>query len=406
LLAATIPASAVSPRPTTAPARAKPPATACYPHAFLTPAEEFEDVSRGNPKPFTLKGDALLAARLTPDTWRLEISADKTVNEVVKEPATAAKSLTIADGTALTLDALLELGKKHEVRFLKAMQCLNLATPLGQGLWEGVPLRDVVRLCGKMSGVRRVYYWGFHNNDPKQLFQSSLSYTQVMETPPGELPAFIAYRLNGAPIPLIRGGPVRMIVPWAHGFKSIKWLQSIVLTNDFKANDTYANANNDPESHLKTAAYLDDMPVKFAVGQPVFVSGLGIAGLSGLKRVEYWVRRNEKNAAALADDDPAWDSAEWIECRLDDPPADWSTILPTGVSSKEILGFDPKTGVPATWPLRYSMVSWTASIKGLSPGRYEVRARAVDLNGFAQPEPRPIQKTGKNAVQMRRFEVG
>jgi hypothetical protein len=34
-----------------------------------------------------------------------------------------------------------------------------------------------------------------------------------------------------------------------------------------------------------------------------------------------------------------------------------------------------------------------------------VRARAVDLNGFAQPEPRPNQKTGMNALELREFEV-
>src|SRR6185295_14535780 len=139
--------------------------------------------------------------------------------------------------------------------------------------------------------VRRVHYRGFHNNDPKQLFRSSLSYAQAMETPPGELPAFLAYRLNGEPIPLLRGGPVRMVIPWAHGFKSVKWLQHITLTNDYRANDTYALANNDPESHLKTAAYLDDLAGKFSAGQPVFVSGLAMCGWSGLKRVEYWLRR-------------------------------------------------------------------------------------------------------------------
>lgn len=69
------------------------------------------------------------------------------------------------------------------------------------------------------------------------------------------------------------------------------------------------------------------------------------------------------------------------------------------MSSKQILGFDSKTGRPATWPLPYSIVSWSASIKGLTPGKYEVRALVVDLNDYAQPEPRPIQKTGKNAIQ-------
>ncbi len=371
------------------------------PHPLLTPADKFRDVSRGNPKPHTLTGDALVRARLTPETWRLEITADDAPNPLIKDQAGLSKPRTLADGTALDLPALLELGKKHEAKFLKAMQCLNIPTPLGQGLWEGVLLRDVLRLCGTMRNVRRVYYWGFHNSDPMQLFQSSLSYTQAMETPPGELPAFLAYRLNGEPIPLIRGGPVRMVIPWAHGFKSIKWLQRIVVTNDYKANDTYAEQNNDPESHLKTAAYLDDFPSRIPAGQPTTVSGLVISGLSGLKRVEYSLSGRNQPPAALAADD----TEQWIGCRLEDPPNDWSSVLPAGVSSRQILGFDPKTGQPATWPLRYSMISWSATLKGLTPGKYALRARAVDLNDFAQPEPRPNQKTGQNALEVREFEV-
>jgi DMSO/TMAO reductase YedYZ molybdopterin-dependent catalytic subunit len=373
------------------------PATAAEPtHPFLTPAADFQDVSRGNPKPYTLTGEALVQARLTPESWRLEVTADEAPKEGIKEVARIGRPLT------LDFAALSELGKKHGVKFLKAMQCLNIATPLGQGLWEGVPLRDVLRLCGPMSNVRRVFYSGFHNDDPKQLFQSSLSYSQVMETPPGELPVFIAYRLNGEPLPLERGGPVRMVVPWAHGFKSIKWLQQIVLTNDYRANDTYAEKNNDPESHLKTAAYVDDLAQKFPARAPVSVGGLAIAGWSGLQRVEYWLR---EAAPDLAEDDPAWESAKWIACQLAEPPADWGRVLPDGVSSREVLGFDRQTSQPLTWPLRYSMVAWSVTLRDLAPGRYEIRARAVDLNGFAQPEPRSIAKSGRNAIQVRRFEI-
>ena len=99
-----------------------------------------------------------------------------------------------------------------------------------------------------------------------------------------------------------------MVVPWAHGFKSIKWLQRIVLTNDYQANDTYALQNNDPESPLKTAAYLDEMPARFAAGQPVTAGGLVISGLSGLQRVEYWLRAAEDGD--LAEDNPAWEKAQ------------------------------------------------------------------------------------------------
>ncbi len=327
-------------------AAVNPPSSPVSSHPFLTPAADFEDVSRGNPKPFTLQGDALVEARLTPETWRLEITADETLNEPVQQAAAIARALTLADGTALTLAALQELGKEHSVKYLKAMQCLNISTPLGQGLWEGVPLRDVLRLCGKIHDVRRIYYWGFHNNDPTQLFRSSLSYTQAMETPPGELPPFLAYRLNGEPIPLPRGGPVRMIVPWAHGFKSIKWLQQIVLTNDFRANDTYANANNDPESHLKTAAYLDAGSERIPPGQAVIVSGLAISGLSGLQRVECALRALDANPGEGNEDDPDGERGLWIAAQIADPPADWSTVLPPGVSARDVLGFDQKTGQP------------------------------------------------------------
>jgi hypothetical protein len=87
------------------------------------------------------------------------------------------------------------------------------------------------------------------------------------------------------------------------------------------------------------------------------------------------------------------------------PPDDWDAILPAGVSSKDVWGFDPATGKPRSWPLPFSMVPWTARLEGLKPGSYEFRVRTVDLNGFAQPEPRPYQKSGMNAVPCRNLVV-
>lgn len=376
-------------------------------HPILTPDLDFYDVSRGTPKPHSLVGEALIEARLTPDTWRCEITADAFVEDPhTKVPAMLQKSLTLADGTALDLPTLMELGKKHEVHFLKAMQCLNIDTPLGQGVWTGVPLREVLKLCGKMNNVRRIYFWGYHNHDPKQVFKSSVSYTQCFETAPGDLPVFLAYRVNGEPLSLQRGGPVRMIVPWSHGYKSIKWLQHIFVTNDPRNNDTYSSGNNDPDSFLKTAAYVDKSVdgQKIPAGQPVFVTGQVISGLSGVQRVEYWLRRIEGEPQPLADDAEELLNAPWQPCELEAQP-DWKSVLAKGIDPRRVLAFDAKQGAPLTWPPRYGMCSYHATIIGLKPGRYEVRARSVDMNGFAQPEPRPLQKTGKNGIQVRRFEV-
>src|SRR5689334_23257498 len=86
------------------------------PRPFLTPSDKFRDVSRGNPKPHTLKGDALVQARLTPESWRLEITADQAPHATIKDRAAIGRPLTLADGTALDLPALQELGRKHGVK--------------------------------------------------------------------------------------------------------------------------------------------------------------------------------------------------------------------------------------------------------------------------------------------------
>jgi DMSO/TMAO reductase YedYZ molybdopterin-dependent catalytic subunit len=360
---------------------------------FLTDSDLFRDVSRGDPKPFTLKGDDLVKARLTPETWRLEIVGDG--------GAELQKPRKIEDGTAIDLPALEALGRSHGVKFLKAMQCLNISQPLGQGLWEGVPLREVIRLVGRIKNCRRIHYHGFHNENPKQLFQSSLSYTQALDTSPWDLGPFLAYRLNGEPLSLLRGGPVRMVVPWGYGFKSIKWLQRVTLTNEFKANDTYADGNNDPDSYLKTAAYLDDGQQAFEAGNEIRMHGTAMVGLPGLKRIEYWLRPDTGTHGELADDAPAWKEAHWQPCVIDPAPADWGVSLPKEVKPGEIWGFEPASGKPKEWPMRFSIATWHVILKDLAAGAYEFRVRTIDRNGFAQPEPRPYLKSGRNEMPSR-----
>jgi DMSO/TMAO reductase YedYZ molybdopterin-dependent catalytic subunit len=372
---------------------------------FITPAENFVDVTRGPPKPHELALPQRVEAGITEETWRLEITADPyTEYPYVKVPATIQKSLTLTDGTALDFPRLMEIARGHEVHFFKAMQCLNIEQPLGQGLWTGVPLSHVLKQCGKLTNVRRIYFWGYHFDDTKMLYKASVGYSQCMEVPPGQLPIILAYKLNGQPLSPERGCPVRMLVPWSHGFKSVKWLQHILLTNDHRNQDSYADGNNDVDGTLKTAAYLDKGPEKVAANQAIVIKGMVMSGPSGLKRVEYWVKPVEKQGPPMEDDDPQLEQAPWRPCELQAQP-EWQKVLPAGIMPQQILGFDRNTGQPTQWPPPYCMCQYYAVIEGLKPGRYEIRTRSVDLNDFAQPEPRPMQKSGKNRIPMRYVEV-
>ena len=57
------------------------------------------------------------------------------------------------------------------------------------------------------------------------------------------------------------------------------------------------------------------------------------------------------------------------------------------------------------WPLPFSWAAWEVKLEGLEAWSYEFRVRAVDLNGFAQPEPRPNPQSGIAEVPCMTFTV-
>jgi len=356
---------------------------------YFTPQEQFRDVSRGKPLPHTLSDAKKREAGLTRETWKLEVVSDP------EHPASIRRPLTKKDGSALGFDGLMKLAETHAVRFAKVMTCLNIGCPLGMGLWEGVPLREVVWLTQPRENLRRVFYHGYHNDDPQQMFRSSLPISRVLEDPFDLPPVILCFKLNGQWLDNERGGPVRIVVPEAYGFKSIKWLTRIVLTNLFHANDTYAEGNNDVDSWLKTFAATLSVPRQIKPGQPIPVTGYAQVGISGLSKVQVCI---QSNAAQRPSDDRFFSTAPWVEARILPPPKHWGA-LPDGKIPAAVLGFDHATGQPGTWPLRLAKVHWAALVPGLPAGEYTLRCRTIDEKGTAQPMPHPFQKSGHSAIE-------
>jgi DMSO/TMAO reductase YedYZ molybdopterin-dependent catalytic subunit len=245
---------------------------------FLTREENFINYGRGTPPPHELPPEKLREVGLVRETWQLEVLPDPESNAQVENP------LSRALGTALNWEGLMKLAEKHAVRFMSVTSCTNGPRPCGMGLWEGVPLRDVIWLARPTGNVRRVFYYGYHNDDPQQRFQSSLPIGRVLEDPPSEQPVILAYKLNDQWLTAKRGGPVRMVVPDQYGNASVKWLQRVILTNNYQANDTYALWNNDTDSALKTYARFISTPVTMKPGEPAPTTGVAQVGISGLSK--------------------------------------------------------------------------------------------------------------------------
>ena len=357
---------------------------------YFTVQDDFYDVSRGKPKPHSLPEEKKREVGLTRETWRLEVIADPDHTVRLRKP------LTTSDGTALDFAGLTKLAEKHAVRFAKVMTCLNIGCPLGTGIWEGVPLREAIWMTGPREDVRRVFYYGYHNDDPQQMFRSSLPIGRVLEDPFDLPPVILCYKLNGQWLTSERGGPVRVVVPEAYGFKSIKWLSHVVLSNLAHANDTYGEQGNDVDSPLKTFAATLSVPNKPGAGRPLPLTGYAQVGIGGLSKVQVWIHPDSEE---LPGGDPYFAAAPWRDMEILPPPADWGGNLPDGKIPTPTLGFEPDSGRPRSWPMRLCKVHWAGVHPGLSPGKYTLRSRAVDAGGHAQPMPRPFRRSGHAAIE-------
>ena len=362
--------------------------------SYLTLPDDFRDVSRGNPIPHTLPDDKKAEVGLTRATWELEVAADPNYKSDIRNP------LTKENGNALDFKRLMQLAESNAVRFPKVMTCLNIGCPLGMGIWEGVPLRELFWLTKPRGDVRRIYYYGYHNDDPEQIFRSSLPLDRVLEDPFDLPPVIACYKLNGQWLTPERGGPVRILVPEGYGFKSVKWLQRIVITNLYHANDTYAKANNDVDSRLKTWAATLSVPKVVKTGQPIPVTGYAQVGISGLRKVQMWVHNNDD---PLPSGDRHFASAPWKDVDILPPPEKWGGGLADNTIPAGTLSFNG--GKPVTWPLRLTKVHWAALLSDLPAGQYTFRSRTIDEKGYAQPMPRPFRKSGHAALEHVRFDV-
>lgn len=356
---------------------------------FFTPPDKFRDVSRGKPLPHSLPEEKRREVGMTRETWKLEVIADPA------HPAKLRQPLTKVDNTALDFAGLLALGEQHAVKFAKVMTCLNIGCPLGMGIWEGVPLREVIWRTRPSENLRRVVYFGYHNDDEQQLFQSSLPIGRVLEDPLDLPPVILCYKLNGQWLSPQRGGPVRMVVPEHYGFKSIKWLSHVLLTNLGHASDTYLGGNNDVDSPLKTWAATLGIPPEVKAHEPIPLTGYAQVGISGLSKVQVWLARDGE---PLPEDDPYFTKAPWVDAEILPPPKSWGGDLPEDKIPAGTLGFH-ESGRPRSWPMRLGKVHWAVLLAGVPAGDYTLRSRTIDERGIPQPMPRPFRKSGHASIE-------
>ncbi len=105
---------------------------------------------------------------------------------------------------------------------------------VGTAEWAGVPLRAVLERVRPRRDAVEVLFVGADRGVPAGLsstirFERSLPLADAMSED-----VILAYTMNGAPLPIEHGAPLRLVVPGWYGMASVKWLTGIsVLTEPF-----------------------------------------------------------------------------------------------------------------------------------------------------------------------------
>jgi DMSO/TMAO reductase YedYZ molybdopterin-dependent catalytic subunit len=102
---------------------------------------------------------------------------------------------------------------------------------VGCATWTGVPLRDVLahaRLTA--SAVDVVFEGADHGPEHKLPNDADIHFARSVPLATAMRPdVILAYEMNGQPLALDHGAPLRVIVPGWYGVTSVKWLSRIVI---------------------------------------------------------------------------------------------------------------------------------------------------------------------------------
>ncbi|MGN5161617.1 protein-methionine-sulfoxide reductase catalytic subunit MsrP [Aeromonas dhakensis] len=167
----------------------------------------------------TDKGDpARNAHYLKPEPWTLKVEGE------------VAKPFTLD-----VWDLINKTTLEERIYRLRCVEAWSMVLP-----WSGIPLADLIRRAEPTSRARFVAFETLY--DPEQLpGQASRSlgggidypYVEGLRIDEAMHPlSFLAMGLYGKALPAQNGAPIRLVVPWKYGFKSIKSIVSIRLVEE------------------------------------------------------------------------------------------------------------------------------------------------------------------------------
>lgn len=281
------------------------------------------------------------------DFYRIDI------NVVPLEVDTSSWRLTlkglVKNPLSLTLD---EIRSRPSVTQAVTLSCIS--NPVGGDListnyWTGVRFKDILAEAGLQPTVSDI------NIKAADGFYESVPLSEAMDDR-----TLLVYAMNGQPLTVAHGFPLRIFIPGHYGMKQPKWITDMAAADSAGAGYWVERGWSETAIPMTTAV-IDTVSVdKNALAQNgIFpLGGIAYAGAKGISKVEVQI-----------------DQEAWVEAELRNPAVS-----------------------PLTW------VQWRYDWKPV-PGTHDVAVRATDGRGILQIthafDPAPQGATGIHSVRIK-----
>ncbi len=218
---------------------------------------------------------ALQVPIIDAETWRLRITG--MVEEEIE--------LSYADLLALPL--------QESVITLMCVSNEVGGSLIGNAVWLGYPIREVLKRAKPMAGADMVL------SRTDDGFTASSPLSVLLEE---DRDCLLAVGMNGEPLPLEHGFPVRMVVPGLYGYVSAtKWVTELKVTRFAFEAAYWTQRGWSPLGPVKTSSRIDTPKLGRQVeAGTVPVAGVAWAQHTGIDRVEVRVDGGAWNRARLA----------------------------------------------------------------------------------------------------------
>ena len=219
---------------------------------------------------------------------------------------------------------------------------------VGNAIWGGIWLKELLHKAVPKSNAKHVSFEGFD----KPVGKAGIKFIRSIPIEKALDSTLLAYEMNGEPLPVPHGYPLRALALGWTGASCVKWLSKITLLDQpqegffmDKVYRIFQKGEDSKSGKVVTGIGLKSIILEPANGETlpegvVPIRGAAYAGETGIQQVE-----------VSLDDGKKWEKAR-------------------------LLGLN----------VEYAWRHWECLWEIKKPGQYKIMARATDTNGNRQPE--------------------